>query len=74
MDAPAAAPTPSLLIKGSPTAHEVAAVVAVLQAVAAAAPAAPTAPPRHWAAPYRLTRELLLPPGPDRWRMSGLPR
>jgi hypothetical protein len=70
--------TPLVLIKGSATEEEVAALVAVLQGVAAASAAAAAAsaeqPTRSaWAAPARAVR----PPhhaGQGGWRASALPR
>jgi hypothetical protein len=68
---------PLLLIRGSATDAEVAALVAVLQAhasAAAASAAEPEAVPvSSWAAPERKLR-VTHPHGPGGWRASGLPR
>jgi len=62
------------VVKGNPTAEELAALVAVLQAAAAAGT---TAPPRkpvsEWAAPHRKLRATF-PSGPSGWRASAMPR
>ncbi len=67
--------TPLLLIKGSATAEEVAALVAVLQGVAAASAAAASDVPAEvsaWASPARKVRTVH-PHGPGGWRASALP-
>ena len=59
------------VVKGDPTAEELAALVTVL-----ASGGATTAPPRRtpdWNAPRRLHR-VVHPHGPGGWRASGLPR
>lgn len=68
------------IVRGDPTAEEVAALTVVLQAVAAASVAAP-APRRRpeWSAPHRAVRRPLRyglgawRAGPGAWRSSGLP-
>ncbi len=65
--------TPPLLrvVKGGPTAEELAALVAVVASLAGpAAPAARRTP--VWNAPARLQRRVLRH-GPGAWRSSGLP-
>ena len=65
--------TPPLLrvVKGDPTAQELAALVAVVASLAGpAAPAARRTP--VWNAPARLQRRVLRH-GPGAWRSSGLP-
>lgn len=59
------------VVRGEPTAEELAALVAVVAARAAAEP--PPEPPRSaWADP---ARRLFAPRvGPDAWRRSALPR
>jgi hypothetical protein len=63
------------VIRGEPTADELAAVIVVLGA--RAAPAGGEAPPRpprsEWAAKARQMRPQLTP-GPGAWRASALPR
>ncbi|MFC5180200.1 acyl-CoA carboxylase subunit epsilon [Actinomadura harenae] len=67
------------IVRGDPSAEEVAALVAVLtaraQAAAAARGDAPGgAPVSHWADRSRLTRTPVPPrPGPGTWRASALP-
>ncbi|KWX02426.1 acyl-CoA carboxylase subunit epsilon [Carbonactinospora thermoautotrophica] len=68
--------TPFLrVVRGEPTAEELAAVVVVLQARAAAAAgaAAPAEPPSAWRDRSRYVRRPLAP-GPGAWRASALPR
>ena len=63
------------VVRGTPTAEELAAVVAVLTARSgqAAAPAAADPPPAQlWAARAPLLRRPVHP-GPGAWRASGLP-
>ncbi|MEV5569192.1 acyl-CoA carboxylase subunit epsilon [Spirillospora sp. NPDC052269] len=66
------------IVRGDPSAEEVAALVAVLtaraQAAAAARDDAPGGPVSHWADRSRLTRTPPPPrPGPGAWRASALP-
>ncbi|MCP2335413.1 acyl-CoA carboxylase subunit epsilon [Actinomadura rupiterrae] len=67
------------IVRGEPSAEEVAALVAVLTARAQAAASARTgasdaAPASRWADRSRLTRTPLPPrPGPGAWRASALP-
>lgn len=58
------------IVRGAPTAEEVAAVTALVTAAASAASADPALPPRgRWADPaYRLRRPLLT--GPGAWRAA----
>ena len=69
---------PLFVVKGEPTAEEVAALVTVLQAVAAAAPpSTPTKRRSEWAAPHRKVRSGYLlgaASGAGGWRSSSLPR
>ncbi len=61
------------VVRGAPTAAELAALVAVLTARAAAGTARAATPRRAWADPAsRLPPPLH--PGPGAWRRSGLPR
>ena len=63
--------TPSLrVVRGQPTAEELAALVAVLSARSAAVPPAPRARPA-WSDPAR--RLGVRRPGPSAWRRSALP-
>lgn len=57
------------VVRGTPTAEELAALVAVLAARPAPAPVAPAAP-RLWRTPLRAA---LPGPGPGAWRASALP-
>jgi hypothetical protein len=61
-----------VVVRGDPTAEEVAALVAVL-AARAAAPAPAPAPASEWAAAHRRVRAAHRH-GPGAWRASGLPR
>lgn len=73
-DGRAEAPRPLLtVVRGEPTAVELAALVTVLAARAAAAADDP--PPRRtpWNAPSRMVRTPV-DPGPGGWRASALPR
>jgi hypothetical protein len=67
-------PTRPLLrvVRGEPTADEVAALVAVLAARAAAAPEPPARPRSLWRDRTALLRTQRMP-GPGAWRASGLP-
>ena len=60
------------VVRGEPTAEELAALVAVLAARAAAAPARPR-PRSAWADPASRLR-VPLTPGPAAWRRSALPQ
>ena len=61
------------IVRGEPTAEELAAVVAVLTARSAApAPPDAAAPPSLWSARGPLLRRPVQP-GPGAWRASGLP-
>jgi hypothetical protein len=65
--------TPLLrIVKGNPTAEELAALVGVLASLGGAEAAAPE-PTTVWNAPRRLHR-VIHPHGPEGWRSSGLPR
>lgn len=63
------------VVRGEPTAEELAALVTVLAARAAAASrtGGQREPRSEWANPARSMRGPLLP-GPGAWRRSGLPR
>jgi hypothetical protein len=65
------------VVRGEPTAEELAALVAVVAARATSAAAEQTArrtaPRSRWNDPARLTRPPILP-GPGGWRASALPR
>ena len=61
------------VVRGEPTAEELAALVAVIAARAAAAPAEPPARRTSWNDPGRLVRRPVHP-GPGGWRASALPR
>ena len=60
------------VVRGDPSAEEVAALVAVLASLGGGEPPAPRARP-EWAAAYRQARAPL-GPGPGAWRASALPR
>ena len=63
-----------LVIKGSPTDDELAAVIAVLTTLQAAGGAGGEIPrPSGWSAYWRSVRPVV-PPGPGAWRMSGRPQ
>jgi hypothetical protein len=69
-------PVPPALrvVRGDPSAEELAALVTVVQAIAAASSAEPPARPRsEWSAAHRRMRTSF-PSGPGAWRSSGLPR
>lgn len=61
------------VVRGTPTAEELAALVAVLAVRTSAAAAAPSERPRTWSAYWRGLREPLHA-GPDGWRSSTRPR
>lgn len=61
------------VVRGDPTAEELAALVAVLAARAAGAPGARPARRTAWNDPARLVREPVHP-RPGGWRGSALPR
>lgn len=62
------------IVKGDPTAEEIAALVAVLQATASAgAPPPGRRPVSEWAAPHRRL-STTFPSGPSGWRASAMPR
>jgi hypothetical protein len=66
-------PSPFLrVVRGEPTADELAALVGVLASLSAPAAAAPRRT-RSWNAPARL-HQVVHPHGPGGWRASGLPR
>jgi hypothetical protein len=65
--------TPLRVVKGEPTAEELAALVAVVSAKAAEAGNAESERPTSWAAYWRSVRAPLQP-GPGAWRASALPR
>ncbi len=60
------------IVKGDPTAEELAALVGVLASLGSPAPAPPRRTP-DWNAPRRL-HQVVHPHGPGGWRSSGLPR
>lgn len=65
------------VVRGNPTAEELAAAVAVVQARAAAAaasvPEAPSAPASAWSDPARTVPRGPLTPGGRAWQMSYWP-
>jgi hypothetical protein len=61
------------VVRGDPTAEEVAALVAVLASMSASPPAAKARARSTWADPRRRVRTTL-PHGPGAWRASALPR
>ena len=62
------------IVKGDPTAEELAALVAVLEATASGGPtAAARRPVSQWAAAHRRLRTTF-PSGPSGWRASAMPR
>ncbi|HET7358178.1 MAG TPA: acyl-CoA carboxylase subunit epsilon [Nocardioidaceae bacterium] len=62
------------IVKGDPTAEEIAALVAVLQAATSAGGEPPRRKPlSEWAAPHRRLRTAF-PSGRSGWRASALPR
>jgi hypothetical protein len=60
------------VVKGEPTAEELAALIALVASMGAAAPA-PTRRTPEWNANRRMQR-IALRAGPGAWRSSGLPR
>ncbi len=67
-------PVPLLrVVRGTPTPHELAALVAVVAARRDAAAAPPATTASEWASPARAVR-VPLHPAADGWRRSGLPR
>jgi Acyl-CoA carboxylase epsilon subunit len=61
------------VVRGEPTAEEVAALVTVLAARSGGAPAPDPGPTSRWADPRRLVRGSA-PPARGGWRASALPR
>ena len=61
------------VVRGTPTAEELAAVVAILSARGGAAEEEPAAPRPRWGAPATAHRRPL-PTGPGAWRASALPQ
>jgi hypothetical protein len=61
------------VVKGEPSAEELAALVAVVAARSVAAPAAKPAPRSQWGHPARMVRTPHAF-GPGQWRASALPR
>ena len=61
------------VVRGEPTAEELAALVTVLAARTGGAPAPDPVPASRWADPHRLVRGSA-PPARGGWRASGLPR
>jgi hypothetical protein len=62
------------VVRGDPSAEELAAMVAVVQGIAAASSVEPPAPARsEWSVAHRRMRTSF-PSGPGAWRSSGLPR
>lgn len=64
---------PLRVVKGDPTAEELAALVAVVSAKAAAVGVDDTTQPTSWASYWRRVRTPLRP-GRGAWRASALPR
>lgn len=60
------------VVRGTPTAAELAAVVTVLTAASTADPAPAAAPRTGWSDPRRNLRRAL-PRGADAWRRAGRP-
>ncbi len=75
MTTPEETPTAPVLrvVKGDPSAEELAALVAVVATAGASQPAAPAHPVREWNNPYRQVRPFYSQ-GPGGWRSSGLPK
>ncbi len=71
-------PAPPLLrvVRGNPSAAEVAALVTVVSAIGAASTAVAheAADSSHWSAPSRLHRPPIFPGNAGNWWASGLPR
>jgi hypothetical protein len=61
------------VVRGAPTADELAALVAVVSARAASQGRGGARPRSAWAGRDRLLRQVPTP-GPDAWRRSGWPR
>jgi hypothetical protein len=61
------------VVRGKPTAEELAALVAVVAACAGSSRPAPPPAPSAWADRRAAVRRPL-PPGPGAWRASGWPR
>lgn len=64
------------VLKGNPTAEELAAALAVVQARAAALASAPSGAPRvadEWSTPARVARRRLPQPGPRAWGRTYWP-
>ncbi|WP_199885427.1 acyl-CoA carboxylase epsilon subunit [Streptomyces sp. CB00455] len=64
------------VVKGNPTAEELAAALAVVQARAAALAAVPSEPPPvpdEWSTPARVARHRLRTPGPRAWGRTYWP-
>jgi hypothetical protein len=61
------------VVKGDPSAEEIAALVVVLQAAAAQAARTPDRPRSEWSAHHRKVAGSLSA-GPGGWRSSALPR
>ncbi|MEU9146228.1 acyl-CoA carboxylase epsilon subunit [Streptomyces sp. NPDC048349] len=64
------------VVKGNPTAEELAAALAVVQARAAALASVPSGAPRvadEWSAPSRVARRRLPQPGPRAWGRTYWP-
>jgi hypothetical protein len=72
-DAPEGPPRPALrVVRGEPSAEELAALVVVLASAGAGGAETPAAPDRsQWAAPDRMMRPSIAPTG---WWPSSLPR
>jgi hypothetical protein len=68
-----AAPDPVRVVRGDPSAAEVAAFVSVLAALGGGEDAPPSGPASRWATRDRLVRAGVTR-GPGAWRASGLPR
>lgn len=64
------------VVKGNPTAEELAAALAVVQARAAALASVPSGAPRvadEWSTPARVARHRLPQPGPRAWGRTYWP-
>jgi hypothetical protein len=70
---PAEQPVVIQVVRGEPTADELAALVTVLAARAGGSPPPDRAPGSRWADPHRLVRGSAVP-ARGGWRASALPR
>ncbi len=67
--------TPLLrVVRGDPSAAELAALVSVVAALGTAAGSEPSPPRSEWSSPHRRLRGPVQSTGAGGWRASGLPR